>query len=42
MKEIIFGENLDGDNIDKIKKIKKKRFDFLCKRIKEIEKYENI
>lgn len=42
MKEVIFGENLDGDNVDRVRGVRKKGFDFLCKGIKEVEGYGSI
>ena len=37
MNDLIFGENFDGDNLDTLTPLTKKRFDFLCKRIKELD-----
>ena len=40
--DLIFGENFDGDNLDTLTPLTKKRFDFLCKRIKELDPYATI
>ena len=37
MNDLIFGENFDGDNLETLTPLTKKRFDFLCKRIKELD-----
>ncbi|MFS2659411.1 exo-poly-alpha-D-galacturonosidase [Bacteroides thetaiotaomicron] len=42
MNDLIFGENFDGDNLDTLTPLTKKRFDFLCKRIKELDPYATI
>ena len=42
MNDLIFGENFDGDNLDPLTPLTKKRFDFLCKRIKELDPYATI
>ena len=39
MNDLIFGENFDEDNLDTLTPLTKKRFDFLCKRIKELDPY---
>ena len=40
--DIIFGENFDGENLDTLTPLTKKRFDYLCKRIKELDPYATI
>jgi hypothetical protein len=40
--DIIFGENFDGKNLDTLTPLTKKRFDYLCKRIKELDPYATI
>ena len=40
--DIIFGENFDGENLDTLTQITKKRFDYVCKRIKELDPYATI
>ena len=35
--DIIFGENLDGENSDTLTHLTKKRFDYLWKRIQELD-----
>ncbi|MSH98662.1 exo-poly-alpha-D-galacturonosidase, partial [Escherichia coli] len=40
--DIIFGENFDGENLDTLAPLTKKRFDYLCKRIKELDPYATI
>ena len=40
--DIIFGENFDGENLDRLTPLTKKRFDYLCKRIKELDPYATI
>lgn len=40
--DLIFGENFDGKNLDTLTPLTKKRFDYLCKRIKELDPYATI
>ena len=40
--DIIFGENFDGENPDTLASLTKKRFDYLCRRIKELDPYATI
>lgn len=40
--DIIFGEDFDGENLDTLTPLTKKRFDYLCKRIKELDPYATI
>ena len=40
--EYLKGENFDGENLDTLTPLTKKRFDYLCKRIKELDPYATI
>lgn len=40
--DLIFGENFDGENLDTLTPLTKKRFDLVIKRIKEIDEYATI
>lgn len=40
--DIIFGEDFDGENLDTLTPLTKKRFDYLCKRIEELDPYATI
>ena len=35
-------QNFDGENLDTLTPLTKKRFDYLCKRIKELDPYATI
>ena len=37
VEEIMFGENFDGEKVDRVRGVRKKGLDYLCKGIKEVE-----
>ena len=40
--DLIYGENFDGENLDTLTPLTKKRFDYLKKRIRELDPYATI
>lgn len=42
VKDLIYGENFDEKNLDMLTPLTKKRFDYLCKQIKELDEYATI
>ena len=40
--DLIYGEDFDGENYDTLTPLTKKRFDYLCKRIQELDPYATI
>lgn len=40
--DLIFGENFDGENLDTLTPLTKKRFDLVIKLIKELDEYATI
>lgn len=40
--DLIFGENFDGESLDTLTPLTKKRFDLMVKRIKELDEYATV